>query len=169
MIRALVPTSALLAGCVTFSDFDVPRAVPEQMVIGSPMPVPLPAAFPLALSLDLSEALAQYPRTSQVEVRLTSFTLAVTPTARPAGDVDDFAFVDTLRVYATGSTLPRIELAHALAHGASSTLEFGVAAELDLAPYIREHAQVDAEGTGTLPADDVSFDGRVVFRVHPMM
>jgi len=164
--RVVLLASMPLAGCLTLSDFDLDRPVPEQALVGSTVRAPLPPAFPLALSLDLSTNLARYPR--GVEVKLDTLTLTITDAKRPAGDADDFAFVDTLRVYVTGSTLPRVEIAHARQHGATQTLEFGVADDLDLAPYVREATKVDAVGSGTLPSDDISFDGRIVFRVHPM-
>ncbi|MBL0212596.1 MAG: hypothetical protein IPQ07_01790 [Myxococcales bacterium] len=167
-LTAIVLVSSFAPGCLTASDFDLARPVPEQALVGSTVPVPLPDAFPLSFSLDLSEALGHLPHADLVEIKLAAFTLTVTSAKQPAGDVDNFAFLDTLRVYATGTTLPRVEIAHARAHGATPTLEFGVADDLDLTPYLFEATTINAIGTGMLPTDDISFDGTIVFHIHPM-
>ena len=167
-LTAIVLVSLFAPGCLTASDFDLARPVPEQALAGSSIPVPLPDAVPRSVSLDLADALGHLPKADLVEIKLAAFTLNVTSARQPVGDVDNFAFLDTLRVYATGTTLPRVEIAHARAHGATPTLEFGVADDLDLTPYLFEATQITAIGIGMLPSDDVSFDGTIVFHVHPM-
>jgi hypothetical protein len=171
MTKALVLACIPLAGCLTFSDFDLGRPVPEQTLMGSPVPAPLQSAFPFAMDLDLSEHIAKFETKRQVQVMLASLELSVTETAQPAGDSDDFGFISELHVFISstteGSTLPRIEIAHAVAPGPVSTIEFTVDSTIDLKPYVSELAKVDAVGSGTVPSDDISFDGRGVVTVHP--
>ncbi len=171
MTKVLLLACVPLAGCLTFSDFDLGRAVPEQTLMGSPVPAPLQSAFPFAMDLDLSEYIAKFETKRQVQVRLASLELSVTPSAMPAGDSDDFGFIDDLHVFITSSTegtmLPRIEIAHATKPGAVETIDFAVDSSIDLKPYISEMAKVDAIGSGMAPSDDISFDGRGVVTVHP--
>jgi hypothetical protein len=171
MTKVLLLACVPLAGCLTFSDFDLGRTVPEQTLQGSPVPAPLQSAFPFAMDLDLSANIAKFETKRQVQVTLASLELSVTPSAMPAGDSDDFGFIDELHVFISSSTegseLPRIEIAHATNPGAVPTIEFAVDSTIDLKPYISEMAKVDAVGRGTVPSDDISFDGRGVVTVHP--
>ena len=171
MTKALLLACVPLAGCLTFSDFDLGRTVPEQTLMGSPVPAPLQSAFPFAMDLDLSEHIAKFETKRQVQVMLSSLELSVTQTAMPAGDSDSFGFIDELHVFIGSSTegtaLPRLEIAHATKPGAAPTIEFAVDSTIDLKPYISEMAKVDAVVSGTVPSDDISFDGRGVVTVHP--
>lgn len=172
MTKALVLACIPLAGCLTFSDFDLGRTVPEQTLMGSPVPAPLQSAFPFAMDLDLSEHIAKFESKRQVQVMLASLQLTVTPSSMPTGDSDNFGFIDELHVFISssteGSTLPRIEIAYAVEPGPVETIEFAVDSTLDLKPYVSEVAKVDAVGSGTVPSDDISFDGRGVVTVHPL-
>ncbi len=172
MTKALVLACVPLAGCLTFSDFDLGRDVPEQTIEGSPVPAPLQSAFPFAMDLDLSEHLAKFESKRQVQVMLASLALSTTESAQPAGDHDDFGFISELHVFigssTEGTTLPRVEIAHAVAPGPVTTIEFAVESTIDLKPYISEMAKVDAVGSGTVPSDDISFDGHGVVTVHPL-
>lgn len=171
MTKALLLACVPLAGCLTFSDFDLARPVPEQTLMGSPVPAPLQSAFPFAMDLDLSEHIAKFETKRPVQVMLASLELSVTPSAMPSGDSDDFGFIDELQVFISssteGTTLPRIEIAYVTNPGAVPTIELAVDSTIDLKPYISEMAKVDAVGSGMVPNDDISFDGRGVVTVHP--
>ena len=39
---------------------------------------------------------------------------------------------------------------------------------VNLKPYVDEGTKVETNGSGTAPPDDVSYDGKSVFRVHPL-
>ncbi len=67
-----------------------------------------------------------------------------------------------------GSTLPRAELAHIVAPGAVTELRFEVDGEVDLKPYIDQGSVVESDGAGTLPVDDVTYEGTAVFTVHTL-
>ncbi len=171
MIKALVLACVPLAGCLTYSPFDLARDVPEQTLVGSPIPIPLQSAFPFAMDLNLSENIAKFETKRPIRVVLASLELTVTPSSMPAGDSDNFGFIDELDVFISSSTegtqLPRVEIAHATKPGAVDVMTFEVDSTIDLRPYIGEMAKVDAIGRGMLPSDDVSFDGRGVVTVHP--
>lgn len=170
--RLLVVLSALLLPACDLAAFDVDQPIREQQVQGSGIPTPLAALFPLPLSLDLEAAIRQHDTGPIDRIALTSLTLDVTATARPAGDVDDWAFVDSVEVFVRstrdGSTLPRVRIAHAAAPGAVTTLRFAIDDGVDLQPYVDQGAAVETSASGTQPTDDVSFVGAAVFTVYPL-
>jgi hypothetical protein len=160
-----------LAGC-GIADFDVEQPIVEQRVQGTGIPAPLAALFPLPLDLDLSAEIKKRTTGPIDSITLSSLSLTITPTAQPDGDVDDWSFVDEIRVFVkssrAGSSLPRLEIAHATAPGAVTTLEFEIVADVNLKPYVDQGSIVESQGRGTIPADDVTYDGRGVFTVHPL-
>jgi hypothetical protein len=160
----------ILAGCGV-ADFDIDQAVPEQRVVGSPLPGPLAALFKIPLDLDLAAEIEQRETGPIDSITLSSLELDITATDRGASDSDDWAFVEEIRVFvkssASGSSLPRVEIAHVAAPGAVQKLEFAVES-VDIKPYVDEGSVVESEGRGTVPADDVSYDGKAVFTVHPL-
>lgn len=158
-------------GC-GIADFDLEQPVPEQQVQGSGIPAPLAALFPIPLQLDLAARIKEQTTGPIDSVTLSSLTLSITATNRPDGDTDDWGFVDEIRVFVksskSGSSLPRVEIAHVVAPGAVQELEFEVEGGVDLDPYVNEGSVVESEGRGTIPSDDVSYDGLAVFTVHPL-
>ena len=168
--RMRVVCLAVLAGC-GITDFDITQPVPEQEVQGSGIPAPIAALFPLPLSLDLSAEIQKQTTGPIDSVTLSSLELAITSTRQPTGDADDWAFVDEIHVFVKssqdGSSLPRIEIASTSSPGAVTTMKFDVE-DVDLKPYIDEGSVVESEASGTVPTDDVSYDGEGVFTVHPL-
>ena len=67
-----------------------------------------------------------------------------------------------------GSTLPRVEIASVTSPGKVTTMDFKVESSVDINPYVNEGSVVEAESKGTAPTDDVSYDGKAVFTVHPL-
>jgi len=160
-----------LAGCGV-ADFDVSQSVVEQRVQGSPLPGPLAVLFPLPLDIDISQQIKQMETGPIDSVTLSELTLTITATAMPSGDSDDWSFVDAIHVFVksskSGSTLPRVEIAKAIAPGSVTTLAFDVNSDVDLQPYIEEGSIVEGESSGRAPEDDVSYAGKGVFTVHPL-
>ena len=163
--------SAALAGCGV-ADFDIDQMLVEQRVTGSPLPGPLAALFPVPLSFDISQKIKEMETGPIDSVTLKSLTLEITATARPSGDTDDWSFVESIRLFVqstkSGTTLPRVEIASIASPGAVTTLEFEIVSGVDINPYVNEGSQVDAESSGTVPTDDVTYDGLAVFTVHPL-
>ena len=160
----------LLASC-GIADFDITQPVPEQEIQGSPLPGPLATLFPVPLNLDLSSQIKARDTGPIDSVTLTSLDLEITPRDEPTGDSDDWSFVTSIDVFVasskSGSTLPKVEIAHASSPGAVQTLSFEVES-VNLEPYIEEGSIVDAESSGNAPPDAVSYDGEGVFTVHPL-
>jgi hypothetical protein len=162
----------VLAGC-GLTDFDLGQSIPEQRVAGSNLPVPpvLSGLFPIPLSLDLAAEI-QKQTTGPIDgVTLKSLTLTITDTARPPGDQDDWSFVDRIHVFVRGlegSALPRVEIASVVDPGAVTEMAFEVDRSVNLKPYVDEGAVVESEAEGVVPPDDVSYEGRAVFTVHPL-
>ena len=169
-VRPLIAI-VLCAGCSDLVDFDISQAMPEQRVQGSPLPGPLAALFPLPLDLDLAAEIEERDPGPIDSITISSLSLSITDTARPGGDADDWAFVESIRVFVKssrqGSSLPRVEIASVSAPGAVTTLTFQVT-DVNIKPYVDEGSIVESEGRGTLPPDDVTYDGAAVFTVHPL-
>jgi len=170
-MRLPVLAVALLSAC-SLTDFDIEQPILEQRVQGSPIPGPLQVLFPIPLDLDLSAAIREMETGPIDSVNLTSLELTITETARPAGDTDDWSFVESIHVFvgssASGSSLPRVEIASVTSPGATTIMKFVCNSKVDLDPYVNEGSMIEAEGRGTLPPDDVTYDGKGVFTVHPL-
>lgn len=167
---ASVSLTLALAGCDLVA-FDVDQPIREQTVQGSALPRPLAGLFTIPLDLDLTAQIRAQDTGPVDRVELASMSLAITATARPSGDADDWSFIDDIEVFvrpsADGSSLPRVRIAHATAPGAVTTLRFAVD-DVDLLPYVDQGAIVESSASGRQPADDVSFDGAAVFTVYPL-
>jgi hypothetical protein len=163
---------AIVSGGCGIADFDIDQPIIEQHVQGSGIPAPLAALFPLPLSLDLSAKINKMSSGPIDSITLSSLTLAITATDRPSNDTDDWSFVDAIHVFVTssasGSSLPRVEIAKVLAPGAVQTITFDVDESVNLKPYVDEGSVVESSGSGTIPGDDISYDGEGVFTVHPL-
>jgi hypothetical protein len=166
MLRALVLYPVLVAAGCGVADFDVDQPVPAQTIQGSGLPAPLAAIFPLPLNLDISSKIKARDTGPIDGVTLSSLTLNITS----SGD-GGWSFVTSIDVFVastkSGSTLPRAKIASVASPGAVRTLSFHVEG-VNLKPYIDEGSQVDSAGMGTQPTQDVMFDGKGVFTVHPL-
>jgi hypothetical protein len=162
---------ALATGCGV-ADFDIEQSIVEQRVTGSPLPGPLATLFPLPLSIDLSAKIKEMETGPIDSVTLSSLKLTITATAQTGGDSDDWGFVESIHVFVKssleGSTLPRVEIASVSNPGAVTTLDFHVESGVDINPYVNEGSVVEGESAGTVPPDDVTYDGSAVFTVHPL-
>lgn len=159
-----------LAGCGV-ADFDIDQPIVEQRISGSPLPGPLAVLFPLPLDIDISSKIKEMETGPIDSVTLKSLKLTITATGMPSGDTDDWRFVDEIHVFVessmSGSTLPRVEICKVVNPGQVTTLDFEVVSGIDINPYVNEGSVVEAESSGTLPDDDVTYDGEAVFTVHP--
>src|SRR5262245_19147864 len=126
-VRLLIAI-VLCAGCSDIVDFDISQSVTEQRVMGSPLPGPLAALFPLPLDLDLAAEIQKRDSGPIDRITISSLSLEITAAARPAGDADDWAFVESIRVFVkssrSGSSLPRVEIANVNMPGAVTTMKF---------------------------------------------
>lgn len=166
MMRSLgVCLVATMAGC-GIADFDVEQPVQPQTIQGSGIPAPLAAIFPLPLSLDLDAKIKAKDTGPIDSVTLSSLTLHITSSG------GDWSFVKSIDVSVestkSGTTLPKLKIASVSSPGAVQTLTFNVEHGVNLKPYIDEGSKVDSSGMGTQPTQNVSFDGKGVFTVHPL-
>ena len=170
-MRALALVGLVLAGC-GITDFDIDQPLVEQRVPGSPLPGPLQALFPLPIDLDLSAKIKERTTGPIDSVNISSLELHITATAMSGGDKDDWAFVDEIHVFVkssqSGSSLPRVEIAHVTKPGPVTTMTFVVESKVNLDPYVNEGSVIETTGSGTAPSDDVTYDGKAVFTVHPL-
>ena len=151
----------VLAAC-GIADFDISQPIPAQTIPGSPLPGPLAQLFPIPLNVDISQQIAAMDTGPIDSVTLKSLTLTITSTGQ------DWSFVTEIDVYASstksGTTLPKVEIAHVTSPGNVTTLVFTVDGSVNIKPYIDEGSEVDGESMGETPQQDVSYDGEG--RVH---
>jgi hypothetical protein len=127
---------------------------------------------PFVLNIDLA-AEAASNRTGPIErVFLRELSFTITPTAQPAGDTDCWDFVENVEVRVestrSGSSLPRTTIATASRPGCVQTLTLTPVPDVNLKPYIEEGIRITTNASGIPPADDVSFNGRVVLRAEAL-
>lgn len=155
----------------SIADFDLDQAIPEQVVPGTPIPGPLAALFPIPIDLDIGSKIKQRETGPIDSVTLSALSLTITATDTPSGDSDDWSFVTSIEVFVkstkSGSSLPKVKIASVSSPGAVQTMTFDVDGSVNLKPYVEEGAQVDSNGSGTAPSDDVSYAGDSTFTVHP--
>ncbi|MEJ7602522.1 MAG: hypothetical protein WKG01_31815 [Kofleriaceae bacterium] len=169
-MRYMVCTWLAAGGCGV-TDFELSQTLPEQEVSGAAIPAPIAGTFPLPLSLALGPKVRKQTSQPIASLTLAGLTLQITETQQSGGDLDSWAFLDEIHVFARStladSALPRIELASKLAPGGVQTYRFDVDHGVDLLPYVTEGSVVEAEATGTAPPDAVSFAGHAEFTVEP--
>jgi hypothetical protein len=166
MLRVLVLCPVLAAAGCGIADFDVEQPVPAQTIPGSGLPAPLVAIFPLPLDLDISSKIKARDTGPIDGVTLSSLTLDITSSG------GDWSFVKTIEVSVestkAGTALPKAKIASVSMPGAVQSLMFKVETGVNLKPYIDEGSRIDSAGMGTQPTQDVAFDGKGVFTVHPL-
>lgn len=174
LLACLLPA---LGGCRGALAFDIARDIPEQTVAGDPVAhaagtlVPDRAVInPFQLNIDLA-AEAAAMGTPVARVHLSALTLTITSTAQPAGDQDCWDFVENITIRAestqAGSSLAPVTIATGTRPGCVQTFALTPASNVDLKPYIEQGIRITTSASGVPPADDVSFNGRVVLRAEP--
>jgi hypothetical protein len=148
------------------TDFDIDQPIPAQTIQGSALPGPLAAIFPIPLSLDISQQIKSMDTGPISSVTLKSLDLTITSSGA------DWSFVTEIDVSVSstksGSSLPKVEIAHVTSPGKVTDLQFVVDPTVDLNPYINEGSEVDAQGSGSAPSTNVTYDGAGTFTVHPV-
>jgi hypothetical protein len=156
------------AGCGVIQ-FGMGYDIGEQLVEGSPTGGALGDLGAIPIDINLTTETSARGTGPAQHIYLTSFTLSVTATAEPAGDADDLGFIDHIEVFAEGSqansTLPRVRIAH-LDQVPDGQRTISLESDgVDLLPYLREGARLEAMASGTQPPDDVTYAGHLDFTV----
>ena len=160
----------VLGGCSGIVSFSVGYDVAEQRIEGSPLGGLLGGVIDIPLDVDLSAETAARDTGPAQHVYLTELALEITPTAEPAGDTDDFDFIDSIEIFVesarSGSTLPRVRVAHSdpVPRGVRR-LELAVD-DVDLVEYVREGARLTSSSSGRVPPDDVTLDGHLTLVIE---
>lgn len=161
--------SVLLLGCTGFGDFAVSVPLPEIRIPGQSVPTLVDQPLDVAIDEDLG-ARGTGPAHA---AHLIALTFAITRTAEPDGDSDDFGFVDHTAIFIesnrVGSMLERTQVAE---HGPGSadmrTIDFETDPSIDLVPYLSEGARFTSNTTGRYPPDDVTFKGTAVLSLDTL-
>ena len=171
-MRSLSIALCLALGGCSVTDFDIDQPILEQRIQGSPLPGPIAVLFPLPLSVDLAAKIKEMETGPIDSVTIKSLTLTITPAAVASGDTDDWRFVEAIHVFVksnkSDTTLPRVEIAKVMNPGAVQSLKFEVESGIDINPYVNEGSTVEGESSGTVPEDDVTYNGEATFTVHPL-
>lgn len=161
-------TSAGCFGGTGVLSFPIDKPIDEQLVEGSPLAAFFPFAIPM--NVDLSAETAARGTGPANHVYLTSLSLDITTTAEPDGDSDDFDFLTSVAIYVestkAGTTLPRVRIAHIDAVPRDTRHLSFVRDGVDIIDYVNEGARLTSEAQGTVPTDDVTFDGEVSLSVE---
>lgn len=174
--RVVIVLSALLTvtGCgpAGLLSFELGYDVAEQRVEGSPLGGLLGGVVdvPIPLDIDLAAETASRDTGPAQHVHLTELRLDITATEEPAGDTDDFDFLDTVEIFVesarSGSSLPRQRVAslEAVPRGAR-TISLAPD-DVDLIAYVQEGARLTSSASGRVPPDDVTFTGHLTLVVE---
>jgi len=166
---------AALAGCGAL-DFDIQKAIPEQTAPGESFSCTLndfldrASIAPFTLDIDVAKETNARDTGPARRLELASLVLDVTATKRPAGDTDNFDFLQKLEIFVesaqAGSALPRARVAvlDPVPRGATH-LDVTTDRSVDLLPYTNEGAKITSSAKASAPCDDTSFNGLVVVRV----
>jgi hypothetical protein len=162
----------ILTGCASIGDFDVERTIAEQRVQGNPLAGLLKDLFavPIPMGVDIRSEAAARDSGPAKAAHLRELVLQITPTSKTVGDEDDFGFLDSVDVFIEstkeGTTLPRTRIAQAADIQPTERLDFDVVSSVDVLPYSDEGSRFTSDVHGSVPPDDVSFDGSFTLRVE---
>ncbi len=146
--------------------FDVDQALGEQRIPGSPLGAVLPSLLPnpFRLNVDLKAETAKRGTGPATAAFLKSLTLAATPAANPSGN---FGFLEEVHVFIEAPALPKKEVALLKPVPSEATsVTFTIIDGVDLLPYVNAGASITTTATGTQPARDFTFDGKVVLDIR---
>ena len=150
------------AGCGLVS-FDVSQDIPQQTVQGSPLGALLPAGLfniPMMINID-SETQGRGTGPAR-SANLKSITLTVT-----APDGGNFDFVDSIAISISASGQADREIARTTSVPKwQKTISIPPTPGVDLLPYIKAGANISASGSGHLPSQTTTYNGRVTVTVH---
>lgn len=169
---ALLLPLGLLCGCSIF-DFDIEQPVPEQRVqsniVSGLLGTLVPAPFPLNINFE-QETKAR--GTGPVRAAgLKELTFQITEAAMAAGDSDDFDFVQGVDIFIEstkqGTALQRQKIADLPSPEKKQTkMSLRTYPEVNLVPYINEGSRITSTAEGSVPPDDVTFNGKIVVHVN---
>ena len=173
LLKSLGLLPLLLGGCGAL-DFDVSQKIPEQKVSGNITSALLgtlvPSPFPL--SIDLAQETKARGTGPVKAAGLQSLSFQITNTAS-SGNVHDFRFVQSVVINIestkSGTTLTKQKIGDLPnPPGQQTTLNIHTYPDVNLLPYINEGSLITSTATGTVPPNDVTFDGQIVVHVNTL-
>jgi hypothetical protein len=116
---------------------------------------------PLKLDFDLQAELESRDVGPAQAIYLERMRIVTTPTEQPAGDTDNFDFVEEVTVFVesnkSNSTLKKVQIAEIkMVPQSATTMEFKVDSSDNLKPYVEEGIRLTTQGKGDQPPDNVS-------------
>lgn len=116
---------------------------------------------PLQLDFDLQSELNARDAGPAQAIYLERLRVVTTPTEQPAGDTDNFDFVEEVTVFVesnkSSSTLQKVKIAEIkMVPQSTTTMEFKVDSSVNLKPYVEEGIRLTTQGKGEQPQDNVS-------------
>lgn len=170
LLLASLPVLLLAGGCADLFSFSVRENIPEQRVTGSGSAGGLADLLgDVPITVNLAEEQSARSLGPLGSASVSALSLRITDTAQSGGDVDNFDFLDSIQVFvsssAPGSSLPRVLVAELdpIPTGLQ-VIDLDVTG-VNIKPQIEEGSIIEAAATGTVPADDVTFDGTLTLTV----
>lgn len=170
---ALITLAFGLGGCggdgvITFT---VTKDSDEQVVEGSNNPIDdfVPFDSPFSFNINLEQQLQKRDAKGAKRVELRGLKMLVTETKMPAGDTDNFDFLDSIEFYVDSENQERQRLAWLTdVPQGKQTLDLNVDDSINLKPYIEEGMSLKTSAEGTPPDDDTSIKGEVTIWVKAL-
>jgi hypothetical protein len=154
---------AVLGGGCDLAAFDVTENVPAQTIPGNPADGVSPTVLTVSQALTQNDLPGGSGFITAVTLKSATFTI----TAPAEGTFD---FVDSLTlsiVSPSNQVLTETQIAVGHPTPRSSTLALEPIGGVNLLPFVRAGALVNATGAGHQPTIDTTFEGQIVLTVHP--
>lgn len=155
----------VLCGCGSVS-FEVEQELQKQTIQGDPLRGVLASALlpnPYTLNIDIRAEVAKRGTGPATRAFLKSLELEIAPETPDT----NFDFIDETRLFVEGPNLAKVEIARLVpVPNGLKKLQFEIVPMVDLLPYINAGATISATATGTRPAKNTTFFGKVVVEVR---
>jgi hypothetical protein len=159
----VVVALAVLGGGCDLGAFDVTENVPAQTIPGNPADGVASTALTTSMSLSSSDLPGGLGFVTAVTLKSATFTITA-----PAGGTFDFVDSVTLSIVSpSNEVLTATQIAAGHPSPGSTTLALEPTGSVNLLPFVRAGALVNATGAGHQPTVDTTFDGTIVLTVHP--
>jgi hypothetical protein len=163
MKRMLALCVLLLGSSCDLAAFDVTEDVPAQTIPGNPTDGVSSAALTVSQPITEKDLPGGSGFITAVTLKSATFTITA-----PAGG--NFDFVDSVSlsiVSPTNEVLTEVPIASGKPTPGTGTMTLQPTGAVNLLPYVRAGALVNATGSGHQPTVDTTFTGQLVLTVHP--
>ncbi len=157
------------SGCQT-SAFDLTLNITEQRQPGGTGTISTFLPTPYVVIVSLADEAKIRGTNPPKKAYIKDLSFAITSTARPVGDIDTFDYLNTVEFFLEptriGSQLQKLKVADIPSkEGPAGEISPRLTSNLDILPLLNEGARLTATATGSLPSDEISYNGELVIGV----